>query len=943
MFHVRAVKGSLFEPVVLVQSRWSRQNPAGTVTRLEIMKAEAQFEWHKLFSRSGSRWFRRLTLEGVSGKVELPIEQAEDAAQSLGTRFPGQRLGSRWLRLPAQVEARDVRLVFATEGDFVRLDETSFTLSEIESGTIEVGRVTVRQPWLNRSFLKVRGTTSLDEAKITLANLALEPGVEIRTFVVQADELAKGHLNLALVVSAFGGEISAQARTIRLEKELSFEMSGNFSAIRVAPLATFLGRTEAAGGTIRDGHFTFRGLPRQLDTATATLRLDATDFQWESRQWDAMKLGATLMNRHVQILEWHLQQGENNLRLSGDFALPEPGRSWWQSEFTCAIGAKIENLTELSALILPEFRFAAGRATVNGTIRGQGERFNGQLIIAGSALKWRNAPIENLHAALLLNGNELQVTNVEIFNAGDYVRGRGVVNILGPRQYWGELRASVDNLAHYAAILQKPIIPEPLAGGAVIDWSGEGSAKGQSGKFSARLNKVRSLGALATQLHPINAELDGHYSPGQIGFSKFRLSDDDSTFTANVRVADKALDLQGIRLIHKKQLWLEGDALLPFDIASAWPNTSLSTLLNDTTVSKVNLTANDMELGAASRLIGWKFPLAGVLRGNLVADGALDALQTSGELSLKGGRIPLSWSGDELNQVEAQARFAGKQLVLTQLTAQHPSGAYKLEGTIGFEQLRNLTLNLKLQSPSAAFSCFRRTSIEAAVTFVSNLALQIEGPASAPLVSGEADIREVATPRLPELGGFWNATEIAEVPPVFTLPASPWRDWRFDVKTHTREPRQLPGGGLFAADARVTGTGLQPVLVGSLTVDGMPVSVNRIPLTLTSQITYADESARAQIIAAARGTLYGEPLTLSLVGPLNHPLRLVDAAPPLTPEIVHTELTTPFDAETATPTLRITLHSPAALWQGTTVSEWKAMSLLPDEPPDEGVIKEVLN
>ena len=255
-----------------------------------------------------------------------------------------------------------------------------------------------------------------------------------------------------------------------------------------------------------------------------------------------------------------------------------------------------------------------------------------------------------MHAAVKLNGNEFQITNISLFNNGDYLRGHGVVNIIGDKQYWGEFHAAIEDLAKYSALLQKPIVPEPLAGGAVIDWTGEGSAKGHSGQFSASLRKLRSLGATAALLHPINAEFEGDYAPGMMGFNKFLLSDDDSSFTATVGIVNKALSLQGIRLYNKQALWLEGDAVLPLDLWNAWPNTSLATLLDDKTVSKVNLTAYDLELRDASLLTGWKFPIAGVVRGNLTAEGSLGSLKTSGKFTVNKAQIPIGWSGQLLHR-----------------------------------------------------------------------------------------------------------------------------------------------------------------------------------------------------------------------------------------------------------------------------------------------------
>ena len=75
-------------------------------------------------------------------------------------------------------------------------------------------------------------------------------------------------------------------------------------------------------------------------------------------------------------------------------------------------------------------------------------------------------------------------------------------------------------------------------------------------------------------MHPINADFEGTYAAGGMTFSQFALSDDESSFTANVAIGSKILSLQGIRLMNKKALWLEGDALLPLDVWNAWPNTS---------------------------------------------------------------------------------------------------------------------------------------------------------------------------------------------------------------------------------------------------------------------------------------------------------------------------------------------------------------------------------
>src|SRR5207248_580822 len=162
-------------------------------------------------------------------------------------------------------------------------------------GTIRAGQIVLKQPWINRTFRNVRGTTAIQDAKVEVANLALDTDVQVRSFSAELDDLARGRLNLEMRVGAFGGDIRVAAETLSEERPLNFEATGTFSQIGLARLAAFLGVTDAAGGTIKEGKFTFRGPPQQLARATASLRLEATNFQWDSRQWDSLVLGATLM------------------------------------------------------------------------------------------------------------------------------------------------------------------------------------------------------------------------------------------------------------------------------------------------------------------------------------------------------------------------------------------------------------------------------------------------------------------------------------------------------------------------------------------------------------------------------------------------------------------------------------------------------------------------
>ncbi|WP_131989958.1 hypothetical protein [Chthoniobacter flavus] len=948
--HLGEVDGSLLEPITLRDSVWIYESDTGPITRVEIQSATAEFDWHNLLPRSTGHVFQRLILHGVSGKTQLPL----GAVTATPARFAAfkwhlPRPSGNWLPPPERIEARDVDFVFQSNQDFVRLADTDFTLSEQEAGTIHAGQIVLKQPWINRAFRNVRGTTAIQDTKVEIANLALDPDVQVRSLSAELDDLARGRLNLDMQVAAFGGNIRVAAQALGDTRPLVFEATGTFSQIGLAKLAPFLGYNDAAGGTIKEGKFSFRGPPQRLAQATASLRFEATNFQWDSRQWDSLVLGATLMEGRVQVPELSLTQGHNRLNLSGEMPLPAPGVEWWQTEFNVNIAAKIDNLTELSALMLPDFQYTAGKANIDGSIRGKDQQFHGQLIISGSDLKWHNAPIEELQAGVKLNGNEFQFTNVSIFNNGDYLRGHGVVNILGDKQYWGEFHASIEDLAKYAAILQKPIVPEPLAGGAVIDWSGEGSAKGHSGQFSARLRKLRSLGASASLLHPINADFEGNYAPGMMLFDRFMLSDDDSSFTANIGIGNKALSLQGIRLMHRQTLWLEGDAILPLDVWNAWPNTSLATLLDDHTVSKVNLTAYDLNLHDAALLTGLNFPIQGVVRGNVTAEGPLGALKTGGKLTLNKGQIPIGWSGYLLTVVQGEAALDGQTLQIAKLTGLHPSGDFSATGQVDFTNLRDPALKLEVATTKSKFDFM--TGSLAATTATGGGKFQITGPVSAATISGDAQISylEMNAALENSILSFFAEGGVSELPSVFAFNEKPWCDWKCDVAVHAssatvgtqRSVRYTMLDGTTAnADLKLQGSGRTPELLGNLTFQVLNprVSINTRgaegPLTLESaKFEFREGHTHdPSFDLKLDGSVFDKNFAAYGTGTLQHPFHFFVFEPPLTEKIIVSALNASLTHQLFGDPIS-GLRVPSPFYDGLDVVDWATIPTPPPAPP----------
>src|SRR5205085_8194303 len=183
--------------------------------------------------------------------------------------------------------------------------------------------------------------------------------------------------------------------------------------------------------------------------------------------------------------------------LSGEMAVPAAKTKWWQQEFAFNIAAKIDNLSDLSPLLGPGMALLgknlenmAGKAAIDGSVRGQNSSFAGQLIVSGSQLWYGSAPLDELHASIKLEGDKWRFTNLEFVHGDDYFRGNGVVepvfgDSLVVKSYAGRLRTSVANLSLYWPLLE-PFVSW-CEGGLVLDWSGESAQNASTGFVHAQL------------------------------------------------------------------------------------------------------------------------------------------------------------------------------------------------------------------------------------------------------------------------------------------------------------------------------------------------------------------------------------------------------------------------------------------------------------------------
>ena len=809
---IGSVQGDFFGPVVFRDVRLTTAGGA-VVSKSRVTSARVSFSWKALLLQKGHGFFDRLALDGVYGDFVFKPYARTDTPLCPS---PGQ---DSWLPVPAQTEVSNGFFTFHLGNRTVAFSDVQFTAGASKPGGISIEKLTFEQDRFSRSFTALRGVTALQGSRWRIADLNLSEGVRLNSLSLDLDDAVRGNLRVDFEFAAFGGSLRGELLNTPGTKFPLYEITGHFANIAVEALGKFLLVPEQTGGTIKEGKFSFRGSPHDPENAVVSTRFEAMDFRWGGRQWNSLVLGATVTNRRVQIPELELQQAHNVLRLQGDLTLPGDDTPLWLSDFSFDMTARIHNLTELSALFGPQFADASGQMTVDGSIRSQSKAYTGQILVAGSKLSWRGVPFDLFNAGIKLDGNELQIVNLEAVNGTDFVRGKGAINILGERRYQGEVKASIEELATYAPLLKKPIVPAPLAGRLVVDWSGDGSTGAHSGAFTAHFGKLRTQGtAEVPATLPIDADLEGTYAPGVLALNKCILANDETRIEGRLAANDKTVRLEGIKLTQKKAPWLEGDAVLPFNLFQWWVEPGMAALAPDAPF-KARITAKGVQMEDVAHLTGRPLPIRGQLSGTLQTESTLRTLRMNGAIKLTRGQIPATEWMPALDNLEAEAEIDGNILRFTKLGAHHALGDFSATGSLDFSTFDAPAFDLLVHGENVRFNAGPNWE------GLGRLDLIIIGRRDAASVNGSGVITALETTPRPDFGALianGNPETIRVPAPAITLKA-PFDRWTYGVNVSTPEPLKIKDGTV-SADLQFTGTGASLLATGSVTFAGLPAA-----------------------------------------------------------------------------------------------------------------------
>ena len=900
---VTVQKGALWEPVVLSGIRLSLPLAAGGQFRLQAERCNVVGTLRPLLSGAWNlRFLDRIQILGGVVDWDIGTGPAKGVARNMDLwLLEGFRLG-QVLQLPPPV-ALDLELkgIQIRSGNWsLRSEHFTASVSEVAPGMLKAANLEVKVGNWTRAFRDVSGKTAMQGDTLKIGEMTLMEGLRLESLTASASKAEGGSgglFDLEIELQTFGGELRVLAQVGPPSSEVPLEASGTFAKLGVAQLAAFLNFTEAAGGTLVAGKFSFRGQPAAPERATASVRMEARNFQWESRQWDELVVGATLLDRRIQVPEFSLRQGQNQLLLNGDMQWPGAEAPWWKADFGVNLTARVENLTELSALLLPEFKYAAGGLTIDGAVRSQGGVLGGALIVSGANLTWRNVPVEELHAAVKLQGSEVQVLNVEVAQGTDWVRGKGTIQVGHAWSYQGELHGNVRDLGKYAALLQPPVGPEPYAGGVELEWSGKGGSEGNEGRVRARFLQLRPLRPQPGWQNALSGDLSGTYNAAGLELESLVLGDGQIQLRTGFKASKEGFQFLRLNIQQGERTALEGDAFLPKEWVDQWAGLSFAALLKCTTPMTCNVAASGLDLSLLGHLPGTPRGLEGIVDGQWQMKGTLAELSGAGGLTLRRGGVGVA--GGIFRSVEADLAWNARTLKASRLAWLSASGKY--EGTAALEWKPGApvpTLEAAVSCPEAVWqgpqelrfalapNPQKETPRSAPVSVLGQISWKVSGLLSDPLLSAEAVVRAVDFVGTPDLRLLFTDSNLGQLD--WGRSQNPMlKDWKLQLRVTSTDGASVlgtPGAARF--DLHAGGTPAQPLWHGEVRL-ALRAAAADVPLEVEPLVLkFLSEREGPELEVRARGQSGTTTFSASALGPLGHPVRKYEAEPALHAEKV---------------------------------------------------------
>ena len=251
-----------------------------------------------------------------------------------------------------------------------------------------------------------------------------------------------------------------------------------------------------------------------------------------------------------------------------------------------------------------------------------------------------------------------------------------------------------------------------------------------------------------------------------------------------------------------------------------------------------------------------------------------------------------------ISNFNARLVFRDDRLSFEQFRGELAGGPFTLSGQITFPKLTepNFDLRLKADAVLVARSSDLNVRTDADIT--------VRGPFDSATVAGTVgitnskllkniDLIPIGVPGRPPPA----PQPPAEGPAELSFPNPPLRDWKFDLSIKTKDPFYVRGNvakGAALVDMRVTGTGLEPLVDGSVRLQNLDVTLPFSRLEITRGLLYFNPQEPFNPNLDIQGTSLIQDYTVrvNVYGTADRPEAIFSSQPPLPQEDIITLLST---------------------------------------------------